>query len=378
MVTKLYFDELRGDLMVEHKYARGVYEYLHTIPELGFCEIKTSKFLADELRKFGYTVTERIGTTTVMGRLKGKLPGTVFALRADMDALEFEFGGEKKYIHACGHDAHCAMVLEAAKYAAENGVKRGEFVVIFQQAEEIRGSIEGIETGSFDDVEEIVGLHLRPSSDAKLGEASASLIHCSSYIVEVRILGKTAHGSRPHLGTNVIEVACGIVNQVGHIHEDPLSSYSIKATKIATVGNSSNSIPDLVDITFDLRAQDNEIMNRLLEKLEKIIMNTVSSYDGKVDFIKKSGTFAPEYDEILTNEVRESIIATLGSCLEDINTTAGEDFHHYTKMIGCKSAYIGLGADLFGGLHLPNMGFDIRTLDYGVAIFEEILRKKVL
>lgn len=93
---------------------RNIYDDLHQIPELGFEEFKTSAYLADKLEAMGYKVTRNIGGTGVIGEIKGSEPGPVMMLRADMDALPFLIDGEKKNIHACGHDAHSAMLLAAA------------------------------------------------------------------------------------------------------------------------------------------------------------------------------------------------------------------------------------------------------------------------
>ena len=96
------------------------YDFLHTIPELGFQEHKTAAFLADELRKAGFTVSENVGGTTgVVGVFDSGTPGPTVALRADMDALGHMIDGKLCALHSCGHDAHSAMVLTAAAELAK-------------------------------------------------------------------------------------------------------------------------------------------------------------------------------------------------------------------------------------------------------------------
>ena len=109
---------------------RNIYDDLHQIPELGFEEFKTSAYLADKLEAMGYKVTRNIGGTGVIGEIKGSEPGPVMMLRADMDALPFLIDGEKKNIHACGHDAHSAMLLAAASELVGK-VKRGTLRILF-------------------------------------------------------------------------------------------------------------------------------------------------------------------------------------------------------------------------------------------------------
>ena len=117
-----------------------IYHYfdtLHAIPEPGFQEVKTSAFLAGELRRLGYAVQDSFARTAVLGTLETGQSGPVVCLRADMDALTFTVDGETKHIHACGHDANCTEVLAAAAAAAETGfLKHGTLKVLFQPCEE--------------------------------------------------------------------------------------------------------------------------------------------------------------------------------------------------------------------------------------------------
>ncbi|MFR3635838.1 MAG: amidohydrolase, partial [Sutterella sp.] len=139
---------------------------LHTMPELAFQEVRTSQFVADTLEKLGYEVTRNVGNTTgVIGVVKGAEPGPTLMLRADMDALPFEIDGKPCAIHACGHDAHTAMLLAAAS-ELKDVVKRGTLKVLFQPAEEtIEGALAMIKAGAIDDVDMIVGAHIRPVQD---------------------------------------------------------------------------------------------------------------------------------------------------------------------------------------------------------------------
>ena len=128
---------------------RNIYDDLHQIHELGFEEFKTSAYLADKLEAMGYKVTRNIGGTGVIGEIKGSEPGPVMMLRADMDALPFLIDGEKKNIHACGHDAHSAMLLAAASELVGK-VKRGTLRILFQQGEEtLKGALAVIDAGNF-------------------------------------------------------------------------------------------------------------------------------------------------------------------------------------------------------------------------------------
>ena len=108
-----------------------LWDYLHTIPELGFKEFKTAEYLAGELEKLGYKITRNVGGTGVIGEITGTEPGPTVMVRADMDALPFVIEGKDEVIHACGHDAHCSMVLTAASIVADK-IKRGKLLILFQ------------------------------------------------------------------------------------------------------------------------------------------------------------------------------------------------------------------------------------------------------
>ncbi|HHI5804269.1 TPA: amidohydrolase [Clostridioides difficile] len=193
------------------EYVHKVYDYLHTIPEKGFEEYKTSEFVLKELEKMGFeNINKGIAGTGIIVTIDSKKEGPVFAIRADMDALEFIIDGEKKMIHACGHDGHTSMLLTAAKLIKErNLVKRGKLKILFQPGEEkLYGALRVIDSGLLDDVEEMVGMHLRPGQDCRLGKEIPAMYHCASCIMEFTIKGTTCHGSKPHLGVNAVDAVC--------------------------------------------------------------------------------------------------------------------------------------------------------------------------
>src|SRR5690242_15940460 len=116
-----------------------LYDFLHTIPELGFEEHKTAAFLSVELKKCGFIVTENIeGTTGVIGVYDSGIDGPIVVLRADIDALGHMIDGKLRAMHTCGHDAHSAMVLTAAEELIKtSSVKKGKLKILFQPAEEL-------------------------------------------------------------------------------------------------------------------------------------------------------------------------------------------------------------------------------------------------
>lgn len=359
-------------------YVEEVFHHLHQIPEKKLQEYQTAQFIAGELKKFGYQVEEGIGETGVIGRLDSGKEGIVLGLRADMDSLPFVINDQVVDIHACGHDAHSAMVLAAAKGIAEQGISRGTALFIFQPAEE---SLEGaqlmVDTGKLNDLKELVGIHLRPLSDSRLGEASPAVYHTACHRIRVKIEGVPSHSARLHLGINTIEAAMLIISAVNAVRADPNISHSVKATRINTPGIADNIIPARTDVVFDFRAETDEVMSELKQKAGTAITNSASAIGATTEIESITSSPAAVYDEAMVQFVGETIEEILGKASEPAVTAGSEDFHVFTNSLDLNSAYIGLGADLTPGLHHPEMTFDVEALSHGQAILQRIVSKKL-
>jgi len=357
------------------------YEYLHTIPELGFEEVKTSAYLADQLEKAGFQTTRNVGGTTgVVGVLDSGVPGPTLALRADMDALGHVIGGVHCARHTCGHDAHMSMVLTAAQeLMAEKAIKKGRLKIIFQPAEEIgQGALAMIKGGAIDDVDMIIGLHIRPEQECKRGQASPAMYYSACGTVETVITGAPAHGARPHLGINAIDAAVGAIIAVNAIHLDPNLSYSAKATKFICDAGVTNAIPAEARVYWDIRAQYNSTMEALKAKIVPAIEAGVATVGAKVDIKFTKEIPAAELDEEMTAILAESIKEVLGESglIPPIHTVGGEDFFFYTKeKPSLKAGFIGLGVNATPGLHHPDMRFEIEAMHDGVAILKTAVKK---
>ncbi|SDF03574.1 amidohydrolase [Sporolituus thermophilus] len=360
---------------------KEVWATLHEMPEVGFEEVKTSAFLADALRAAGYQVQTGVGGTGVVGVLDSGNPGPVLALRADMDALGHMVEGKPCAIHSCGHDAHSAMVLTVAEELARKGIERGKLKILFQPAEEkLFGALRVIEDGAIDDVEMVVGIHLRPIQEARSGQATPALYHGASYIMEATIHGLTAHGARPHLGINAIDAAAAAVNAVNAIHMNPTIPATVKVTKLHAGGAALNAIPDKAVMALDLRSQDNGLMDDLIKKTTRAIEAAAATVGATAEVKVSGGCPAAEYDKDMVELAKEAITAVLGpdGLLAPITTPGGEDFHFFVKhKPSIKAAYIGLGADAAPGLHHQEMKFNPDALINGVNILLYMVDKLV-
>lgn len=349
---------------------------LHEMPELALQEERTSAYVAEKLRALGIETHERVGGSTgVVGIVRGAEPGPVFMLRADMDALPFLIDGRHCVIHACGHDAHTAMLLAAASRLKDR-IRRGTLKLVFQPAEEtVEGADLLVAAGVADDVDFALGAHIRPKQDVPAGKLCAAVLHAASTTVTVTIRGRGAHASRPHLGRNVIDAACALVEGVQAIWLDPKMSWSAKATQIHADSGATNTVPSLATLTFDVRAQTNELMDDLIGQMRRVLAGVCTAYDAEGDFEIIQDCPACWYDDDFVAEVAEVIRETAGEdALVPNCGGGGEDFHRY-KMARpqMKAAYFGVGVGATPGLHAPDMTFDDGLLPLGTAVFEAMV-----
>jgi amidohydrolase len=357
---------------------QSAYDALHAMPEVALFEVRTSAWLAERLAAGGLSVTTGVGGTGVVAELNGRKPGPVVALRADMDALMHTVNGQDVCVHSCGHDAHSAMVLTAAEELSKTGIHRGKLRVLFQPAEEkLLGATRMIEAGVLHDVDYLFGIHLRPIQEAKRGQATPALMHGSSYVMEARLEGRTAHGARPHLGINVVDAAAAIVNAVNAINLNPVVPWSAKVTRIQAGGASANVIPDRATLTLDLRVQRNDAMTLLIERVERAVKAAATTVDATAEVSVVGGVPGAEYHPEAIALAREAITSVLGAqgLLDPVVTPGSEDFHNFVKSKpSLKAAYVGLGCDLTPGLHDPGMTFDRSALIKGVNILVYMVR----
>ena len=353
-------------------FIEEVWKFFHEHPENAFQEKETAAFIAGKLRAFGYDVAENLGGTGVVGVLDSGVPGVNLGLRADMDCLVFNVDGKPTNYHGCGHDGNMSMLLAAAKRISEEGIKRGKLFLIFQPAEEtLCGSNGLIESGKLDGLDEIVGMHLQPAAEELPGHASPRLMHKAYGNIELTVHGRSAHASMPHLGINATEAGVQIVNAVNCVRCDSRSPYSCKVTVFKADGSSRNTIPDKAELSFDLRADSNEVMEQLIARVKHAALCAADAAGAQVEFTREVFCRAAKYDDELAGVVKGVLAEVLGEdCAHDeTSCTCSEDFHNYSGMLGCKAAYVSLGADFTPYLHAYGAAYDHAYLKKGAEVF---------
>lgn len=354
------------------------FNYLHTIPEIGMKEFKTSAYVADVLKQLGYEVETQVGGATgVVAVCDSGKPGPVLGLRADMDALGTKDGGAA---HLCGHDGHMAMLLAAAEeIMKEKLVRKGKLKLLFQPAEETsEGALSMLKGGAVDDIEILIGMHGRPIQECRVGEAAPALYYSAATHVKIDITGVQSHGARPYLGTSALDAACLIVQSANALRFNSNVVYNLKATQIHADAGVANAVPGTATITFDLRSRDNDVMELMIQKLRAAAGNAAASIGAKADFTILHQTPASIITPEITEIIGEVITSELGekACIPPIVTAGGEDFFWYPKMKPeLKTGFIALGEDAEPGLHDPAMHFNHDALPYGVKIHKGLVKK---
>ena len=269
---------------------------LHQQPELSNREEKTGRFVAERLRALGLEVRYPIAKTGAVGVLRGGRPGGVVALRSDIDALPIEERNElpfrsqvKGVMHACGHDAHMAILLGTAELLS--GMKArlpGTVVFLFQPAEE--GAPVGeeggaplmVKEGALDDpkVQAVFGLHVGGWTASGQAGWSDGPIYASSDAFSIEVAGKTVHGAQPHMGLDPIPVAAEIVSAIQTIVSRQIDGRQPRVLTIGKIqgGTRQNIIADKVTMEGTMRALDPGVRAEMKARLARTVKGVAEAH----------------------------------------------------------------------------------------------------
>ncbi|WP_322107603.1 amidohydrolase [Cytobacillus dafuensis] len=352
------------------------YQELHQLAEPSWQEEKTSAYIREKLIRAGLNVRTFEDHFGLVVEMKGEL-NDVIALRADMDALVQEVDGKVRANHSCGHDGHSTMALFTALAIANSEHSFKHTVrVIFQPAEEkAEGALKMIEAGALENVKFLGGIHVRPAIEIPFKKAAPVILHGSTATIQGVIKGVPAHAARPEEGNNPLEAAAFLIQAIRQIQLKDAHKYSIKITELHG-GEASNLIPETVHFTFDLRAETNETMNKLILKAEQTIKKiselTETVIESSLGEYSPAAVRNPKAMEL----GKKAITSILGeeNYVQECPSPGAEDFHFYSlKKPEISATMIGLGCDLKPGLHHPKMNFNQGALVYGTKILTSLL-----
>ena len=323
--------------------------HIHAHPELSYKEVNTSQFVAETLDSFGPIAITRPTKTSVVGVLRGAREGKTIALRADMDALPLQEKTGADYAstvpgvaHACGHDAHTAMLLGTAKVLSGLTERlAGTVKFIFQHAEEQPpgGAQELVQAGVLDDVAAIFGLHIM---NQKVGtiQIAQGVATTSADGFYLTVKGRGSHGSMPQDGIDPILVGAQIVLGLNTIASRSVDPSHMVVVSVGTFqsGSAPNVIPDTAALGVSIRTTDKEDRVIVRQRADAIIKGTCESYGAGQDTEWIQGYAVVQNDPALVEVALKAARTAIGA--ENVSiapaSSASEDFSAYTEKVpGC-------------------------------------------
>ena len=384
---------IRPEVREIEEWLREVRRDFHKHPEPRFQETRTAATVAQHLSEFGLEVTTGVGGTGVVGLFRGTSPGKTLAIRADMDGLpiEEETGADYAscnpgFMHACGHDAHMAMALGAAKALALSPEPIvGQVKFIFQPAEEGgHGAREMISDGVLENpqVDTIVAAHVAPlipfgTVGIYLREACAS---ADSF--HIKISGKGAHAAYPHLSQDPVLGGAHVITAIQSIvsrNTDPGQGLVVSVTQVQA-GTATNVIPEEITIGGTIRALDNAVRQHAMIRLKELANSICQAHNLRCHVSFGDGYPIMKNHEPVSRFVAKVAEEMLGDDKVIIRQPkfGSEDFAYFLER--CPGAGYELGCSneakgITSMLHTPQFDIDEDLLPLGVELYLRLIEK---
>lgn len=360
---------------------------IHMNPELGFEEFQTSALVAKTLNGLAVETQTGVGKTGVVARL-GNGEGPSIGIRADMDALPILEENDVPYksqvpgkMHACGHDAHTAMLLGAAMLLKEEAFD-GEIRLLFQPSEEradeedISGAPRMIEDGAIEGLDAVIALHVDSSVDKGQIQISDGCVLANVDSIYAKIIGKGGHAAAPHKTIDPIFITGPILMALQGI-----TSRRVDPTEPAVVtvgliqgGTASNVIPNEVNLALTLRSVSDDVRAQLVKEVEQALA-IARTLGGDYEMRVECGYPALYNNSSVVNWIKDTASQMLGpDNVKPLNLSMGaEDFAYMAR--ASQGAMLMLGTKAPDGppksLHHPEFDIDEDALPIGSALLAQ-------
>jgi amidohydrolase len=364
---------------------------LHTHPEIGFEEHRTSGIVADKLTQWGVEVHRGIGGTGVVGLLKGRGESARrVGLRADMDALPME---EKTNLpwrstipnrfHGCGHDGHTTILLGAARYLAETRDFDGTAVFIFQPAEEgLGGARAMLADGLFErfPCDEIYGLHNAPDLEPQQVASFAGPGMAGADFFDITIRGYGSHGAMPHNAKDPIVVAMTLGQALQTIvsrNTNPHHPTVLSITQIHA-GSAYNVIPDDAKLCGTVRGFSDESRALMRKRMRAICAGVAATFEVDIDVdirdIFSVLVNSAEHSNFVADVARE-VVGAQNVSTKPQPKMGSEDFADMLHAV--PGAYFWLGHGGSVPVHNPGFTLDDGILPVGASLFARLIETRM-
>jgi len=369
--------------------------HLHEHPELGFQEFETAKFVAERLAALGVEdIRTGINKTGVTGLVRGTAEGPgkdkVVLLRADMDALPIQEENDVEYksqndgvMHACGHDAHTAILLGVARVLTS---RRDQFAgtvkLLFQPSEELfPGGAKGmVDEGVLEDpyVDAVFGLHMAQATPLGKILISGGPVMAAPDSFNITINGKGGHGAYPHTTVDPVVIGSEIVLALQTLvsrETDPMDN-AVVSTTFFRSGDAFNVIPDVAELGGTVRTFKTETREYMAKRIPELAEGIGAALGAKVDAKFTYGYPATVNDHAQAERVRVAAAKIVGeeNVLPSTPVMGGEDFSYFLEQRPGAYFFVGTRNEekgLIWGHHHPKFDIDEESLGIGIAVTVE-------
>lgn len=360
----------------------------HMHPELGFEETRTAGIVAEALKEMGIRVETDVGKTGVVGHLGEGTP--VVGIRADMDALPLQEANDVPYasqnpgvMHACGHDAHTAILLGVASILSEMPDRPpGEIRFLFQPSEEDwdeelkSGATRMIEDGALEGLDAVIALHVDdsiPTGQIEINDGNASAA-VDSFLATIN--GQGGHGAYPHETVDPTFILAQVINAIHGIRARRIKPIDSAVISIGSIhaGHTSNVIPDSVEMMGTIRSFDTDVREQLSEELEKAFALS-RAFGGNYTLTIEKGFPSMYNDPEVVELICQTGIEMLG---EDKVATSeaemgAEDFSYMSQLARGAMFWLGVKIDdTPRPAHSPTFDINEDGLPIGAALLAEV------
>ena len=374
-------------------YATRIRRELHSRPGVGFDLDETLEIIRRELDSIGVAYTEKMGKSSVVATVNPEKTNYTLAIRADTDALPITEKNEVTYksknegvMHACGHDAHTAIALDALRRINE---MRDDIPLcvkfIFQSAEEYKTSGAKLlcDDGVMNGIDSIVALHCDPEIEVGKVAVSDGPQNSTSFGFYLSFFGKSAHAAKRELGIDAIKMAHEAYAKITDAVEKEIEDGERVIFHVGKIegGTTNNIVASSCSMFSTLRTYSDEKSYELRAKMEEICEGIAKKHGGGFELVEVKFYPVINNDAKITDEVRRAMIETLGaeSVLPRERDMVGEDFAYYARIapacffrLGTKNEEKGITSPL----HSDTFDIDERALSIGSDVFVKIVLNK--